>query len=136
MINFNKDVTAPLKLQKSNFNHYLYSQQYERIVSKWSLGYVHGFMAFAKYQAMDVNYELALAEIQNFTDGILKAVFSEKENDDFKLIDRTDLSSSTSWRDGFDWGKLNCEGWQQNGEVTKIWLDYISGTRDYVFRLD
>lgn len=135
-INYDKDVTRPLQLQKSNFRESLYSESYDRIVSLWTLGYVHGFMAYANFLDVYVDHEEALELVQPFADTILKNVFSEKEFADFKSLNHDQLHQSAEWEDGFEWGLRNCESWQEHGEVTLIWSDYISGERDSIFTFD
>ena len=132
-INYDKDVTRPLQLQKSNFRESFYSERYDRIVSLWTLGYVHGFMAYATFLDVELEHEEALERVQPFTDTILKNVFSEKEFADFKSLNHDQLHQSAEWEDGFEWGLRNCESWQEHGEVTLIWSDYISGERDSIF---
>ena len=135
-INFDKDVIAPLRLQKSNFPKYFYSERGDRLISLWSLGYVHGFMAYATFQDVSLDHDEALAQIQPFTDDILNKIFSEKECTDFRILVQSRSQQSDAWVDGFEWGVRNCESWQEHGEVTKIWSDYISGKRDSIFKFD
>ena len=132
IVNYDKDVIAPLKLLKSRINDQDYLDNYDRIVDEFTLGFVHGFMAFATFQDPEIvsDYGHSLEKIFPFTDGVLSAVFSRKECVDLKQNLNIDLANSNRWQEGFEWGWRNCETWQSDGEVTVIWLDYVRKTRD------
>jgi len=135
-INFDKDVIAPLRLQKSNFSENFYLEKYDRLVSHWTLGYIQGFMAYATFRDVSVDRYTALPRIKPLTEEILTTLFSEKELPSFKLLDKPGLSVSPEWIDGFEAGLQNCQSWQQNGEVTTDWLDFISGADGFTSEAD
>jgi len=136
-INYDKDVVAPLRLLKAKFSDQDYRENYDRIISEFSIGFVHGFLALATMQNVDEidDYEKVMERIFPFTDAILTQVFSDKECADLREILNQNLTGSELWQEGFEWGWRDCESWQETGAVTLIWLDYVGKQRDGVFNI-
>lgn len=136
-INYDKDVAAPLKLLKSKLTDHDYRENYDRIASEFTIGFIHGLMGYATFQNHNdmEDYDRVMERVSPFTDTILSQVFSEKEAADLRMILHSNLTSSKFWQEGFEWGWRDCESWQQAGEVTLTWLDYIRNENQSKFSL-
>jgi len=76
-----------------------------------------------------------MEKISPFTDVVLPQIFSDKEMADLRQLLREDLIESMLWKEGYEWGWRDAEAWQEAGEVTLTWLDYIRDPHDKKFRI-
>lgn len=125
--NYDENVIYPLKRLKGNLTVIDYRDNYARITSEFSIGYVHGFMGYSTFQdvAELKNYKKVIDSISPFTKTIIARVFSDKERADLLDFLERDLTTSESWIDGYESGWRDCEVWQKAGELTDVWVDYI-----------
>ena len=136
VVNYDRDVIAPLKLLREKISDQDFRDNYGRIVDEFTIGYVHGFMAFATIQNHTAvrDYDKSFDLIHPLSGKIFGAIFSQKELVDLQQGINPDITKTNRWQQGFEWGVQGCDMWQVDGEVTLIWIDYIRSNRDEVFK--
>lgn len=125
--NYDKNVIHPLKLLKGHLTVIDYRDNYDRLISEFSIGFVHGFMAYTTFQDTKEleNHNRVMEKISPFTKPVIARVFSDKERADLVGLLDGDLTKSELWREGYENGWRDCEAWQQAGEIKNNWLNFI-----------
>jgi|GEM_PF-2354090 len=125
--NYDNNVIYPLKRIKGNLTVIDYRDNYDRITSPFSIGYVHGFMAYSTFDSvMELrNYKNVIDRVSPFTKTVIARVFSDKERADLLDYLEGDLTTSDIWIDGYEAGCRDGEAWQQSGEFSNTWTNFI-----------
>ena len=125
--NYDNNVIYPLKRIKGNLTVIDYRDNYDRITSPFSIGYVHGFMAYSTFDSvMELgNYKNVIDRVSPFTKTVIARVFSDKERADLLEYLEGDLTTSDIWIDGYEAGCRDGEAWQQSGEFSNTWTNFI-----------
>ena len=125
--NYDNNVIYPLKRIKGNLTAIDYRDNYDRITSPFSIGYVHGFMAYSTFDSvMELrNYKNVIDRVSPFTKTVIARVFSDKERADLLEYLEGDLTTSDIWIDGYEAGCRDGEAWQQSGEFSNTWTNFI-----------